>query len=408
MDDIRTAPLNLVDLAMVDAFLDAKHEESIWCDYKSAPGHSLVKCVAAMANTQGGIVFVGVTEADGTPTARPGVEGAPNTLTSRIENMLYDSIRPTVHVEVHSVDLGGGTCVAVVRVPASLAAPHALRDGGIYIRVSQHSRPVTEDAAPLGWIEFLFERRREPERFRRQLDDEANVLLTQAQRDAYPDGSIPPTISFRACAPYPSARLSPERKLRDLVDPVIEHRSVPYAGGAFLRRQWFNDLTKRNQFSLFRAHVAGHVFIGEPIFLIEQSPGSGILPGFIRGHVTQAWTRAHAVLWLIGYRGLVSARLDFAQAAGLKFIRASDDPSEPSESIVSDVHSETQALLVEEALRPETAVPVLREMFLEVMWGLGYPHPEVDDSVVRKAFEEAMTRLTQRSGELRRAFGAAG
>jgi predicted HTH transcriptional regulator len=140
---------------MFDDFLAEQHPESIWCEYKTIPGPSLAKCVAAMANTQGGIVLVGADERDGKPTGRAGIESTPNTLTSRIESMLYDSIRPTVHTQVHSIDTGDRKSVALVRVPASGAAPHALRDGRIYVRVAQHSRPVAEEAAPLGWVEFL-------------------------------------------------------------------------------------------------------------------------------------------------------------------------------------------------------------------------------------------------------------
>jgi Putative DNA-binding domain len=340
VDALRTAPIIKLDRAMLDAFIAEQHEESVWCDYKRGPGPSIAKCVAAMAKTQGGTVLIGVDESAGKPTTCPGVDGEPHKLTERIESMLYDAIRPTLLAQVKAIDVGAGKCVIVVRVPVSLSAPHALRDGSIYIRVMQHSRP-TEEPAQLGWLEFLFDRRREPERFRRQLDEEAAVLLHRATVDAYPGANPPPIMSFRACVPFPTERLFPERQVRELVEPVLEFRPTPYAGGGLLRRQWFNDIGNRTQFSLARAHVAGHVFIAEPIFLMEERTGAGILPAFIRAHVTQAWTRGCAILWLMGYRGVVSTRLEFTQAYGLKFVPIASGVPEPSESIVDAVNSQS-------------------------------------------------------------------
>jgi hypothetical protein len=53
-------PAAAIDAAAVEAFLDERLPESLNIDYKAALADSVYECIAAMANTYGGVIFVGV------------------------------------------------------------------------------------------------------------------------------------------------------------------------------------------------------------------------------------------------------------------------------------------------------------------------------------------------------------
>ena len=59
-------PLEDLGIADIEAFVKQQHKESEILDYKEAWPKDLAKVIAAMANTQGGLILVGVSEQPGT------------------------------------------------------------------------------------------------------------------------------------------------------------------------------------------------------------------------------------------------------------------------------------------------------------------------------------------------------
>lgn len=84
--------------------------------------------VTSLANTAGGDLIFGIEEIDGVAGALKGVENAdPDNLILRLENSLQSNVEPRlIGVRSHWVPLASGSGCLVLRIPASLAAPHRI------------------------------------------------------------------------------------------------------------------------------------------------------------------------------------------------------------------------------------------------------------------------------------------
>ena len=140
---------------------------------------------------------------------------------------------------------------------------------------------------------------------------------------------------------------------------------MPYAGGCLLRngKAW-------SQFQLARVHMAGHVFLAGPLVRISRDSGTAVFPASVLLPLVLNWVKAAACLWLLEYRGEVSF---FAEYSGVVGVTIEPPPYQKTLAAVADVVSAgNDDLLVEQALSPATAVPVLRGMCSDLLWGLGY------------------------------------
>src|SRR5271157_5965668 len=81
-------------------FCAERHRESIHLDYKREIDNSLAKTIAAMANTWGGLILVGVEDDDSRPMLP--VEGMyyQERLRERINNIILGNITPPVFPEI--------------------------------------------------------------------------------------------------------------------------------------------------------------------------------------------------------------------------------------------------------------------------------------------------------------------
>src|SRR5882672_5094435 len=107
-------PLTKSDLR---EFLALRIPEGLRLEYKEkVSDDSLVQAIAAMANTSGGVVLVGVAE-DGR-TKLPLTEPPGVTLTDResLARLAFDRLEPTLDLEIEAVDLDDGRYVLVIRV----------------------------------------------------------------------------------------------------------------------------------------------------------------------------------------------------------------------------------------------------------------------------------------------------
>lgn len=151
----------------VRRFCDQGFSEGLRIEYKREFTNNLklAGTICAFANTQGGIILIGV-EADkkmNTPQAIPGVE-LKEGLEERVINICYNNISPVVTPEVKVCDFKSDLTmnssdrdVVFIRVSQSYIAPHyLLRNNKIQVRL--HSRNALAD---LRTIESLLNRRDE-------------------------------------------------------------------------------------------------------------------------------------------------------------------------------------------------------------------------------------------------------
>jgi predicted HTH transcriptional regulator len=107
--------------------------ESLTLEYKEMYTSGLVTSVAAMANSYGGLILVGVTD-----QAQPNrLVGVPEATVVQIVNACHDKLEPPWEPQIIPVALGGGSqsYVLVVRVDHTRAPRPVLIDGRAPIRL---------------------------------------------------------------------------------------------------------------------------------------------------------------------------------------------------------------------------------------------------------------------------------
>lgn len=128
-----SAPAADVTLDRVRGLVDQNLPESLTLEYKEAYSSSLVTTVAAMANSYGGIILVGVTDQQ-QPNRLPGV---PDAAVVQIVNACQDKLEPPWEPEIIPVrlDPGGTSYILVVRVDPAQAPRPLLIDGVAPVRL---------------------------------------------------------------------------------------------------------------------------------------------------------------------------------------------------------------------------------------------------------------------------------
>lgn len=117
--------------------------ESLTLEYKESFSPNLVTSVAAMANSYGGLILVGVT--DGAADER--ILGVPETEISRIVNACHDRLEPPWEPEIIPVPIGSDLWVVIVRIDPGRAPRPILLDGRAPVRLQ--GRNATADRARL-------------------------------------------------------------------------------------------------------------------------------------------------------------------------------------------------------------------------------------------------------------------
>jgi len=159
-------PTDEITFSDVAAFIQEKNRENIILDYKGDWPRNLAKVIAAMANTQGGLIFIGVTEENnsGRPEDVVGVDlgRGEDQLRQRVISTAFQGIYPPVMPEVGAclLDSDPSRAVVIIRVVPSDRTPHAVDNRTkIYVRVDSQTVPY-ERLAALNELEWLWDRRR--------------------------------------------------------------------------------------------------------------------------------------------------------------------------------------------------------------------------------------------------------
>jgi ATP-dependent DNA helicase RecG len=155
-----------------------------------AQPHDLAKAVAAMANTEGGTIFLGV-EDDGTPSG-VGDPGQADDLMVQITQICTDRIAPPITCDVTKVEFRG-KLLLIVEVPGFAPQRPYLANGKLYRRYGSRSDAATREdlLRLLQSADYHFDDQRVRGATRDDLDEEAI-------RGAIPDGAQLPGPRWQA------------------------------------------------------------------------------------------------------------------------------------------------------------------------------------------------------------------
>jgi Schlafen, AlbA_2 len=140
-------PAAAINPDALSAFLNERLPEGLNLDYKRELSASVFETIAAMANTYGGIILVGVDEDPSEPTRPllPAV-GVDASVRERLVNQSYTLLQPPFSPDVVPVSLDDGKVVLVIRVdPLRADRPIVLTRGDshkIPIRLEARNAPA--------------------------------------------------------------------------------------------------------------------------------------------------------------------------------------------------------------------------------------------------------------------------
>jgi len=119
--------------------------ESLTIEYKEQFSSSLVKTVAAMANSYGGLILVGIKDQGGANRT----VGVPSATATQIVNACHESLEPPWQPEIIQVPLpdSDDACIVIARVDAAKAPRPLLLQGTAPVRL--HGRNAIADRARL-------------------------------------------------------------------------------------------------------------------------------------------------------------------------------------------------------------------------------------------------------------------
>lgn len=388
-------PLESLQWMDVVEFCNQRETEGATLDYKEEIPKDIEKTVAAMANTLGGNIIVGVAEDD---EAKPVIPAAGmkmrRGLVEQITSKCVDNIQPPVVPEAHLVlNDAGDRAFLVLRIAQSREAPHAINNNTrIYIRTGRQNSQ--DELASLDQLLWLLDRRRQSEAFRERLFTRANerydliqagripgipasaepesgrCMLTLALSPLYPDAAAsvrPPdldqirrTIAIRD--PMGTANQFPIQELetanRIVKDGVVMH----WAGGRGLRT--------------YHTHLNIHglyFYKQSLLYLPPAEHRAGKTQHFMR--FSEIVDRAYSVLLSgkkfydeIGYHGPLTMKMrleniigypmlvgDFASHGAETSLRYSADPLIEAETVTSTRNAISDRALIVESLTRHVA-----------------------------------------------------
>ncbi len=229
----------------IEQFCEQGATENTYLEYKRDFPDDLAKTIAAMANTFGGLILIGVDETDAGIPQLPlkGIE-VQRGLEERVLNIILDNMTPPVIPEITTCLNGTSEkAIVVIRVPQSEYAPHALhRNSTVYIRTGKRNKP--EDFADLERIDWLRGRRKKADdlrewlfsracmRFREMRDGNVGGVPRTDEGRWSPIEEQPGLLTIALCPMYPDRILVPPSRL-DAVRRAIQVRDYMGTGHEF-------------------------------------------------------------------------------------------------------------------------------------------------------------------------------
>jgi hypothetical protein len=217
--NIFTIPIKEITYDNVISFCQQGVPEGINLDYKrDFPPSGLEKTISAFANTNGGVIIIGVEDEDSKP--KPPFEGIDykDKLEERVWNIIVGNIYPPVFPDIRVCPQVDNKTFVLIRIPQSNETPHAIfNNKKAYIRTGNRNKP--EDLATMEQIEWLINRRKKSEEFREHLlaraKERYNNICKQKQIS---DQVVDFTLSITPL--YPQKSLLTVEEIEDFVKQI--------------------------------------------------------------------------------------------------------------------------------------------------------------------------------------------
>ena len=243
-------------------FCNEKHRETIHLDYKQEIDSSLAKTIAAMANTWGGIIVIGVEDEDSKPKLP--VKGIlyKEHLREKINNIILGNIMPSVFPEIQICpDAKNEKALTVIRVPQSSHTPHAIRNNTkVYIRTDTSNEP--EELATIDRILWLVEKREKftelKNNFYKLAEDRCDKLCEKRGIVIKHTDTI-----FGICPLYPFEVLIDYNKLQKEIAEKIRVRGWNSSFPLYLYNNAWFEPTQYGSYGFFSRKDTSYVFYEE-------------------------------------------------------------------------------------------------------------------------------------------------
>ena len=149
MDAMLTLSGDALTREVLEGFIARRVPEGVNVEYKAEMNdrqqQHILETIAAMANTYGGIILVGIAQDPNhreLPAPWPPA-GVPDTDAARLVDRCYSKLQPPFAPEVIPVHIGNaGTVVVVVRVTTGRVPRPVVLDGKVLIRLSARNAPA--------------------------------------------------------------------------------------------------------------------------------------------------------------------------------------------------------------------------------------------------------------------------
>lgn len=237
--------ISSISWADIERFCEQGTTENTYLEYKRDFPSDLAKTIAAMANTFGGIILIGVDETDmGAPKLPLNGIDAQRGLEERVLNIILDNMTPPAIPEIATcVNDASTRAIVLIRVPQSEHAPHALhRNSTVYVRTGKRNKP--EDFADLERIDWLRGQRKKANdlrewlfsracmRFREMRDGNVGDVPKSDEGNWLPTEEQPGLLTIALCPMYPDRILVQPPSL-DTVRHAIQIRDYMGTGHKF-------------------------------------------------------------------------------------------------------------------------------------------------------------------------------
>jgi hypothetical protein len=311
----------------------AKFNEGYRVEYKSTFDASvrdkIPKVLSSFANSNGGVLVIGVNTANCVPQAPfHGFQSPPREeFALTVENICLQNIYPPIlpQTTVVASDVAGHVFV-VVEVDESAQTPHAIENSKkVYVRTGNASNPY--DLADVDLILELVRRRQEPFERRQKLIDRAKARFKshRAMKVAGQAVSAVPAdvlLQLSIGPRFPSRRLCREEDLKALVQASTPWRGYmfPDPGKPILSQTESSivlDAAKGTSF--FEVNVWGMLSYGANL-RINWNEESGIHADAFLGYVLFFANHAAKLLQSLGYSGLVDVETVLSPIQNVKWL----------------------------------------------------------------------------------------
>ncbi len=264
-------PIETITWNNIEEFADQRIQEGANLDYKADFPKELQKTIAAMANTLGGIIIIGIAEDDENRPVIP-INGISfqRGLSERVMNIILSNISPPVFPEINVCPNEKKTqALIIIRIPQSHQTPHAISGNTkVYLRTGNRNKP--ESLAQIDDIEWLKNHRIKSEKLKENLYSRANNrfssfymkhLIQEQERKGEQNPLSESWFTLSLCPTFPKESFGSPPEMQKLLGDI----TVPeyYQGLNYFPIYDNINGTIVQDGSVFRSFTSQYVFYSE-------------------------------------------------------------------------------------------------------------------------------------------------